>query len=100
MILQGKKHTDERGIITYNNDFDASLIQRIYTIENHSTAFIRGWQGHKIEQRWFACMNGSFEISVIQVDDFEQPSKDLKKEKFLLTADVLTYLHVPAGTIS
>ncbi|WKW45561.1 WxcM-like domain-containing protein [Myroides sp. JBRI-B21084] len=100
MLLEGKKHQDERGIITYNNDFDASKIKRIYTIENHSTEFIRGWQGHKIEQRWFACMKGSFEISVIQIDDFEKPSKDGIITKYFLAEDVLTYLHVPAGCIT
>lgn len=100
MLLEGKKHQDERGIITYNNDFNASQIKRIYTIENHSTDFIRGWQGHKVEQRWFACMKGSFSISVIAVDDFKNPSKNLTVEKYLLTDDVLTYLHIPSGYIT
>ena len=100
MLLEGKKHQDERGIITFNNEFDASQIKRIYTIENSSIEFIRGWQGHKIEQRWFACMKGSFEISVIEVDDFEKPSKDLTIQKYLLTDDVLTYLHIPSGYIT
>ena len=76
-LLEGNRFEDERGIITYNNDFDATKIKRIYTIENHSTEYVRGWQGHKIEQRWFACMKGSFEISVIAVNDFNQPSKNL-----------------------
>lgn len=98
--ITGSRHQDERGIITYNNDFDASQIKRIYTIENHSTDFIRGWQGHKIEQRWFACMKGVFEISVIFVDDFENPSRDLTIRKYLLTDDVLTYLHIPSGCIT
>lgn len=100
MLLKGNKHQDERGIITFNNEFDASQIKRIYTIENASTEFIRGWQGHKIEQRWFACMKGCFEISVIDVDDFEKPSKGLPIQKYLLTADVLTYLHIPSGCIT
>lgn len=100
MLLEGKKYQDERGIITYNNDFDTSQIKRIYTIENQSTEFVRGWQGHKIEQRWFACMKGSFEISVIKVDNFTQPSKDLTIQKYLLTDEVLTYLHIPAGCIT
>ena len=98
--LEGKQHQDQRGIITFNNEFDASQIKRIYTIENTALDFIRGWQGHKIEQRWFACMKGSFEISVIQVNDFEKPSKDGSITKYLLTDDVLTYLHVPAGFIT
>ncbi|MBO6185072.1 MAG: WxcM-like domain-containing protein [Chryseobacterium sp.] len=98
--ITGSRHQDERGIITYNNDFDASQIKRIYTIENHSTDFIRGWQGHKIEQRWFSCMKGSFEISVIVVDNFTNPSKYLIIQKYLLTDDVLTYLHIPSGCIT
>lgn len=100
MLLEGKKHQDERGIITYNNEFDASQVKRIYTIENLSNNFIRGWQGHKVEQRWFACMQGSFEISVIEVDDFENPLKDLTITKYLLTDEVLTYLHIPSGCIT
>lgn len=100
MILAGKRHEDERGIITFNNEFDASVVKRIYTIENRSTEFIRGWQGHKIEQRWFACMKGEFEISVVQIDDFAQPSKDLTITKYQLNCEFLTYLHIPAGYIT
>ncbi len=100
MLLEGKKHQDARGIITFNNEFDAAQIKRIYTIKNSSIEFIRGWHGHKVEQRWFACMKGSFDISVIEIDDFEKPSKDLTIQKYLLTDDVLTYLHIPAGCIT
>ena len=99
-FLEGNKHTDIRGTITFNNDFDASKVKRIYTIENHSTDFIRGWQGHQIEQRWFACMKGSFEISVIEVDDFTKPSKDLTIRKYILTDEVLSYLHIPSACIT
>lgn len=100
MILEGKKHSDERGIITYNNDFDASQIKRIYTIENPSTEFIRGWQGHKIEQRWFSAVKGSFKISVIEVDDFENPSKNLAVKHYTLNDENLSYLHIPKGRIT
>ncbi len=100
MILEGKKHTDKRGIITYNNDFNASSVKRIYTIENHSTDFVRGWQGHKTEQRWFACIKGGFEISVIQIDSFDEPSKELTVMKYHLNDETLTYLHVPSGCVT
>lgn len=100
LITVGNRHQDNRGSITYNNEFDASIIKRIYTIENHSVDFVRGWQGHKIEQRWFAAMKGTFEISVIQVDDFVNPSKDLTIDKYELTDKELTYLHIPKGCIT
>ena len=100
MLLEGKKHQDERGIITFNNDFDASQIKRIYTIENTFLDFIRGWQGHKIEQRWFACMQGSFEIAVIEINNFENPSKDLIPEYFILKTNNLDFLHIKSGCIT
>ena len=100
LIFEGKKYEDERGIITFNNEFDASEIKRIYTIENHSSDFVRGWQGHKVEQRWFATMKGEFEISVIEIDDFDQPSKELTVMKHHLNDESLTYLHVPGGCIT
>ncbi|MFV0199830.1 WxcM-like domain-containing protein [Empedobacter falsenii] len=98
--LKGNRHEDERGIITYNNDFEASQIKRIYTIENHSLDFIRGWQGHKVEQRWFAAMKGEFEICTIEIDDFDQPSKDVMISKYQLNDESLTYLHIPSGYIT
>lgn len=99
-ILEGSLHSDNRGIITYNNEFNASQIKRIYTIENHSVDFVRGWQGHKIEQRWFACMKGCFEISVIEIDDFQNPSRDLPRKIFQIDDKELTYLHVPVGCVT
>lgn len=100
MIQKGKLHTDERGTIGFNNEFDASQVKRIYTIENHSTEFIRGWQGHKLEQRWFASMAGRFRITVLKVDNFEKPSVDIEKQIFELSSESLDFLHVPAGCLT
>nr|WP_314494044.1 hypothetical protein [uncultured Chryseobacterium sp.] len=45
-------------------------------------------------------MKGSFEISVIVVDNFTNPSKELTVQKYLLKDDILTYLHIPSGCIT
>lgn len=100
MMLKGNKFQDERGTVTYNNAYDASEVKRIYTIENASTDFIRGWQGHKIEQRWFACMSGKFRIGVIKIEDFDQPLPTLEPAYFELNAEQLDFLHIPAGNIT
>lgn len=100
MIIKGNKHVDGRGILCYNNGFDASQIKRIYTIENANVNFIRGWQGHRIEQRWFAAISGSFKISVIKVDNWEKLSKDLTVAEHVLDTDSLDFLHVDAGHIT
>lgn len=100
MLLPGKQYQDERGVITYNNSFDASLIKRIYTVENNSLSFVRGWQGHKVEKRWFSCMKGSFEIAVIKIDNFEDPSKELTSTRYYLDSSTLTFLYVDSGNIT
>ena len=98
--IKGKVHTDFRGSLYYNNDFDAKEVKRIYFIENKDTEFVRAWQGHKIEQRWFSAVQGSFEIKLIEVDDWENPSKDSFVHSFILKANQLDILHVPKGYIS
>lgn len=99
-LLKGKLYTDFRGSIYYNNDFDAKVVKRIYFVENKNTEFVRAWQGHKIEQRWFSAVQGSFEIKLIEVDDWESPSKNSIVHSFILKANHFDVLHVPKGYIS
>lgn len=100
ILLKGDLHEDTRGKLFYNNAFDVSEIKRIYYLENNSTALTRGWQGHKIEQRWFNVVLGSFKIKLIKVDNWENPSKNLEIQEFHLCAETLDVLHVPKGYVS
>jgi len=98
-ILKGNSHKDFRGELFYNNSFDFSIIKRIYIIENNSN-IVRGWQGHKIEQRWFSAIRGSCEIKLIKIDNWDKPIKDLKKTTFNLNEKTLDYLYIPPGHIT
>lgn len=98
--IPGGSHSDIRGTLTFNNDFDATSIKRMYTIENADVHFIRGWQGHKIEQRWFSAIKGTFKIQILSIAYFEKGLKDLQPYCFVLKADQMDILHVPAGFVS
>jgi len=100
LLIKGDGHSDNRGTLLYNNTFDASFIKRIYTIQNTSITFIRAWQGHQTEQRWFSAVMGSFRIRLIEIDNFENPSHDLKPRTFIVTAETLDVLHIPSGYVS
>jgi hypothetical protein len=100
ILIPGGIHLDERGCITYNNDINLSGIKRIYTIENKDTSFIRGWQGHKIEQRWFVTMKGSFEIEVLDIKFFEENTLEMLPKKYLLKSEKMDLLHVPPGYVT
>ena len=99
-LISGNCHQDQRGKLFYNNDFDASSIKRMYVIENHSVDFVRAWQGHAIEQRWFSAIKGSFKIQLIAVDNWEKPNKKSPRLTFTLQSESLDILHIPAGYIS
>jgi dTDP-4-dehydrorhamnose 3,5-epimerase-like enzyme len=99
-IIKGGNHADSRGTLFYNNNFDASAIKRIYFIENKDATFVRGWQGHRIEQRWFSVLKGSFKIELIAIDNWESPSEDLNALDFEIHAESLDVLHVPWGYVS
>ena len=99
-LIPGGSHSDIRGTLTFNNDFDATSIKRMYTIENADVHFIRGWQGHKIEQRWFSAMKGTFKIQILSIAYFEKGLKDLQPYCFVLKAGQMDILHVPAGFVS
>lgn len=99
-LFKGNNHVDLRGTLFYNNDFDATAIKRIYVIENQTTHIVRGWRGHKIEQRWFSAVKGSFKIELIAIDDWGHPSKELKRDTFVIYAETMDVLHIPAGFIT
>ena len=99
-IIEGGRHCDARGILLYNNVFDASGIKRIYLIENIDVDFIRAWQGHRIEQRWFSAVQGSFRIRLIAIDDWDNPSNILVPVTFVLNAEKMDVLHVSPGYVS
>ena len=99
-IIKGNSSTDSRGTINFNNSFNAVVIKRMYIIQNISTDFLRGWQGHKIEKRWFTVIQGSFNIFLIAVDNWDLPNRNLKSIKYSLDSDCMSVLYVPSGYIS
>ena len=100
LLTKGGSRADSRGTLFYNNDFDLSAIKRMYVIENHSTDFVRAWQGHQIEQRWFSVIKGSFRIQLIAIDHWKKPSIDLEPLTYIVYSEKLDVLHVPSGYVS
>tara|TARA_B100001059_G_C17784335_1_gene556153 strand:- start:221 stop:562 length:342 start_codon:yes stop_codon:yes gene_type:complete len=54
-----------------------SNIKRIYTIQNKNTRFITAWEGYAIDKCWFSSVKRSFEIKLIQIDNWENSDKNL-----------------------
>ena len=55
-----------------------SQIKRVYFTIHTDTDVIRAWQGHTIQSRWFCSVQGSFAVKLIEIDNWEKPSDELK----------------------
>ncbi|WP_159730237.1 WxcM-like domain-containing protein [Sphingobacterium sp. 18053] len=95
--IQGGVAKDHRGQIRFVNDFDMKLVKRFYIIKNADTTLIRGWRAHRIEQRWFYVLSGSFCVDIVKIDDWDSPSPNCPIEKSILNALDQQVLHVPSG---
>lgn len=99
-LLKGNIHTDHRGTIRFVNDFQFEGIKRFYSIMHPDTEIIRAWQGHKLESKFFYVVNGSFQINWIEVDDWENPSKDLLVNRYSLSNLKSEILIIPPGCVN
>lgn len=96
-FIKGESFSDERGSLFFNNNLDFSEIKKVYIIENSDVSVVRAWQGHAIEQRWFIASTGSFEIKIVKIDDWTNPSDNLIKKSFKLESSDFSILKVPPG---
>ncbi len=96
-IISGGEHVDARGKLTFFNEFDLKEVKRFYVIEPHDSNIVRAWQGHKLEQKWFYVLNGSFKIVLVKPDDWENPSDFLSADEYILTSTNLQVLYAPRG---
>jgi len=95
--IAGGIHKDERGTLSFVNDFNFESVKRFYSIYHAETSAIRAWQGHKIEHKYFFVNQGSFVVSWVQPDNWDQPSKSLQPAYTILDAERPVILSVPAG---
>lgn len=96
-FIKGGCSKDERGQIRFVNDFDMSLVKRFYIIKNADTELVRGWRGHRIEQRWFYVIAGAFNVKIVRINNWEDADNMLPIQNIELNNKDMQVLNVPAG---
>lgn len=96
-FIKGGIAKDVRGQIRFVNDFDMCSVKRFYIIKNADTELVRGWRAHRIEQRWFYVLSGSFSVDILEIDNWGSASNDLPVRKEVLRADDGLVLHLSPG---
>ena len=96
-VIDGEIFRDQRGQISSLNAFRFPGVERFYFIHHPDTSVIRGWHGHQHEKKWFYCVKGAFTIGLVEIDNWENPSPDLKARKYRLTEEESRIICVPEG---
>jgi dTDP-4-dehydrorhamnose 3,5-epimerase len=96
-LIPGGISVDDRGYVSFYNSLDLSQWVRCYFVSNHSVGFVRAWHGHKHEQKVAVPVLGTFLVSCVEIDNWENPSKSLKTTEFVLSATTPRALHIPKG---
>jgi dTDP-4-dehydrorhamnose 3,5-epimerase-like enzyme len=97
ILTKGGLSVDDRGTVSFVNDFDFKNVKRFYVVENHKQGFIRAWHGHKNESKHVFVVKGSAVVAAVKIDNWENPSKNLQINRFVLSEKTPSILFIPAG---
>ena len=96
-IIDGGLSIDDRGQVTFINDFNFKDIKRFYMVGNHRDGFVRAWHAHKKEAKYVLVAQGAALIGVVAIDNWQKPAKSAKVERFVLSAQMPKLLYIPPG---
>lgn len=96
-VINGEIFSDHRGQISSLNDFRFDGVERCYFIHHPDTSVVRAWHAHQFEKKWFYCIKGSFTLALVEVDNWDNPSPDLKPQIFELSDGKSQIICVPEG---
>jgi len=96
-MIQGGIVVDDRGSVSFVNDFSFAGIKRFYMIENHRQGFVRAWHAHKKETKYVMVIKGAALVGAVKIDNWEKPSEVTQVERFILSEKKPSILYIPAG---
>ena len=97
VLYTGDVAVDDRGELTFVNEFDFAGVKRFYTVRNHRAGFVRAWHAHRREAKYMTVVTGAALVGAVAIDDWDAPSRDAPVKRFVLAAHRPRVLYVPAG---
>lgn len=96
-VIEAGLAIDDRGSLTFANDFNFSDVKRFYMVENVSTDVIRAWHGHQREGKYVLVVKGSAIVAAVRMDDIISPSKDNEVNRYVFSEKKPQILFIPPG---
>jgi dTDP-4-dehydrorhamnose 3,5-epimerase len=96
-FIDGNIAFDDRGSVSFVNDFAFDGVKRFYVVSNHRQGFVRAWHAHRREAKYVTVLQGAALLGAVEVDDWTNPSRDAKVYRQVLAAAKPGVFFIPAG---
>ena len=95
-LIKGGIAVDDRGMLSFINDFNFNNVKRFYQVNNFSTKIIRAFHGHRKEGKYVFVPNGSVLINTIPLNELEEKkAKAANINRFVLSSINPSILYIP-----
>ena len=96
-LIEGGLAVDDRGKVTFVNDFDFRDVKRFYVARNYRAGIIRAWHGHRREAKYVTVLQGAAVVGAVKIDDWQNPSPSSEVHRYVLSASRPAVLFIPPG---
>ncbi|KKU01645.1 MAG: NAD-dependent epimerase/dehydratase [Candidatus Woesebacteria bacterium GW2011_GWC2_47_16] len=96
-IIDGGISIDDRGQVTFVNDFGFKDVKRFYMVSNHAAGFVRAWHAHKKEAKYVLVTAGAVLFGLVPINNWKKPAKRAKVERYVLSSKSPKLLYIPPG---
>ncbi|MBU0459990.1 MAG: dTDP-4-dehydrorhamnose 3,5-epimerase family protein [Nanoarchaeota archaeon] len=93
-LIKGGNAFDDRGSLTFFNDFDFNGIKRFYQVENISKNVIRAFHGHLHERKFVYVVKGCAKVIGVKIGDGKLIGQPFE---FVLNSRKPSILRIPKG---
>lgn len=95
-LINGGLAVDDRGMLSFVNDFDFKDVKRFYMVENHEQGFIRAWHGHAKEAKYVYVVSGAIKLALVPLQTGITISI-IQKTEVILSALKPQVFYIPPG---
>ncbi len=96
-LFKGDLAVDDRGQVSFVNDFRFEGVKRFYMVSNHLAGFVRAWHAHRHEAKYVTVVSGAAIVGAVKIDDWDHPSPSLPVQRYVLSAQKPQVLFIPPG---
>ncbi len=96
-VIKGGLAKDDRGAVSFVNDFVMFDVKRFYVIEAAHPGCVRAWIGHRFERKWFFAVSGRMALVVRTLESFDPEVGSPDSRVFYLDACEPQVVALPCG---